>query len=135
MQKNKLAQLIAQLENYVECWKQFCRYLNLARTKKFTAEDDAQFLEIKSVMTQELELIMAAIESGAPAKEDIHGLISAAPSLRYVSEMSDGSWRGLENQWHRIFIAWQSILGQLKVRQRQMQSQSVWGKLTGRGKG
>ena len=134
MQKKKMAHLIAQLENYVECWKQFCRFLHLARTKKFTAEDDAQFLEIKSVMTQELELIMAAIESGAPAKEDIHGLISAAPSLRYVSEMSDGSWRGLENQWHRIFIAWQSILGQLKVRQRQMESESLWRKLTGRGK-
>lgn len=133
MQTKKLARLIAQLENYVECWKQFNYFVNLARSKKFTAEDEAQFLETKSVMTQELELILAAIESGAPAKEEVHALLTHAPSLRYVSELGDGTVRGVENQWHRLFIAWQSILGQLKVQQRQLESRSVWSKLAGRG--
>ena len=35
MQNKKLDQLISQLENYLECWKQFNHYLGLARTKKF----------------------------------------------------------------------------------------------------
>ncbi|MCL5097223.1 MAG: hypothetical protein M1608_06810 [Candidatus Omnitrophica bacterium] len=119
MSQPNLDQLIRQLENYLECWKQFNHYLNLARTKKFTEEDENQFLELKSLLTQELELILAAIESGTPNKDDIHSVVSSAPSIRFLSELSEASLRNLENQWHRIFISWQSILGQLKVRKRQ----------------
>jgi hypothetical protein len=35
--------------------------------------------------------------------------------------------RGLETQWHKIYIAWHSILGQLKVKQRAEESKSMWG--------
>lgn len=127
----KVDQLILQLENFLECWKQFNRYINLARGKKFTPDDEAQFLDTKSVITQELELILASIESGAPSKEDMHNLLASAPSIRFVSELSEASLRGLENQWHRLFIGWQSILGQLKVQQRQVQERSFWAFLKG----
>ena len=132
MDKKKLDQLILQMENYLECWKQFNHYLSLARSKKFEQEDENQFLEVKSVITQELEMILSMIDSGAPAKEDIHVLISSAPSVRYLSELTDGSLRGLENQWHKIYIAWQSILGQLKVQQRQAKPTSMFGRLFGK---
>jgi hypothetical protein len=54
MSKSNVDQLIARMENYLECWKQFNTFMNMARTKKFTQEDESQFLEIKSVITQEL---------------------------------------------------------------------------------
>jgi hypothetical protein len=114
----KYDQLTAQMENYLECWKQFNRYTNLARTKKFSPEDEIQFLEVKSVLVQELEIILASIEVNSPTKDEIHTLIGNAPSLRYLSEMNDGALRNVENQWHKIYIGWHSILGQLKVRQR-----------------
>jgi hypothetical protein len=133
MPTTKIDQLILQMENYLECWKQFNHYLTLARTKQFTQEDENQFLEIKSVLTQELELLLAAVESGLPDRKDIHSLVSNAPSIRLVSEMDEGALRLLENQWHKIYIAWQSILGQLKVQQRASQNRSFWSKLTGRG--
>ena len=134
MSNKKLDQLILQMENYLECWKQFNHYLNLARSKKFEAEDESQFLEVKSVITQELELILSAIEAGTPNKQDVHALIASAPSIRYVSEMNEGSLRGLENQWHKLYISWQSLLGQLKVQQRDLESKSMWGSLFGRKK-
>jgi hypothetical protein len=117
MKPRKLDALIRQLENYLECWKQFNAFVNLARSKKFSAEDENQFLEVKSVLIQELELILAAIEISSPTKEDIHTLIGNAPSLRYLSELNDAALRNLENQWHKIYIGWHAILGQLKVRQ------------------
>ena len=40
------------------------------------------------------------------------------PSLRYLSEMNEGVLRNLENSWHKIYIGWHAVLGQLKVRQR-----------------
>ena len=60
MSNKKIDSLVVQMESHLECWKQFAHYINMARAKKFELEDEAQFLEIKSVITQELELIMAA---------------------------------------------------------------------------
>ena len=125
MRNQKLDQLVDQVENYIECWKQFNSFFNLARAKKFSPEEDNQFLETKSVLVQELELILASVEVASPTREDIHTLITDAPSLRYLSEMNDGALRSLESQWHRIYIGWHAILGQLKVRQRGEESKSA----------
>ena len=126
MRNKKLDQLIDQMENYLECWKQFNHFLNVARAKKFGPEDDTQFLEIKSVIVQELELILSSVEVASPTKEEIHALVGNAPSLRYLGEMSEGALRTLENQWHKIYIGWHAILGQLKVRRREDESKSAF---------
>ena len=118
MSNKKMDALIQQMENYLECWKQFNHFLNLARSKKYSDDDEAQFLEIKSVLVQELELILASVDVTSPTKEEVHALIGNAPSIRYLSEMSEGAIRNIENQWHKIYIGWHAILGQLKVQQR-----------------
>ena len=134
MSNQKLDQLIDQVENYIECWKQFNNFVNLARGKKFSQEDDNQFLETKSILVQELELILASIEVASPTREEIHALIADAPSLRALGEMNEGALRNLESQWHRIYIGWHAILGQLKVRQRGEGSKSGIGSVFGKKK-
>jgi len=131
MSKSNVDQLIARMESYLECWKQFNTFMNMARTKKFTQEDENQFLEIKSVITQELELILSAIDCGPISREDVHGLIASAPSIRYLSEMNDNALRTVENSWHKLFIGLQSLLGQLKVKQGQSDGKSLMGSLFG----
>ena len=132
MSNTKLENLIQQMENYLECWKQFNHFLNLARAKKFGQEDENHFLEVKSIIIQELELILSAVEVASPTKDEVHALIGGAPSLRYLSEMSDGALRNVENQWHKIYIGWHSILGQLKVKQRAEASKSVLASVFGK---
>ncbi len=132
MRNTKLDQLIQQMENHLECWKQFNHFLNLARAKKFGAEDENQFLEVKSVIIQELELILASVEVVSPTREEIHSLIGSAPSLRYLSEMAEGALRNMESQWHKIYIGWHSILGQLKVKQRAEASRSMLASVFGK---
>lgn len=128
MQAKKLNQLIQQMENYLECWKQFNRFLNLARAKQFTPEDEQQFLEVKSIITQELELILASIEGGeTPSRQEIHDLIASAPSIRFLSEVNEGVLRAIESRWHKIYIGWHAVVGQLKVQQRAEQSKSLLG--------
>lgn len=112
-----LEELVQHTENYIECWKQFNNFINLARTKKYTPEEENHFLEVKSVLIQELELILAAMEIGTPTKEEVHALVGSAPSLRFLSESQEGVIRNIESQWHRVYIGWHSILGQLKVQQ------------------
>ncbi len=117
MSTKALEELVQHTENYIECWKQFNNFINLARAKKFTPEEENHFLEVKSVLIQELELILAAMEVASPTREDVHALVGSAPSLRFLSESQDGVLRNIETQWHRVYIGWHSILGQLKVQQ------------------
>jgi hypothetical protein len=126
MSTKKLDKLIDQMENYLECWKQFNNFVNLGRCKKFSQEDDVQFLEVKSLIVQELELILAAVEVASPTKDEVHTLIGSAPSLRYLAELNDGALRNIENQWHKLYIGWHAILGQLKVRLRTEESKSAF---------
>jgi len=63
-------------------------------------------------------MIFDSIEAQSLNKEEVIALISRAPSLRFLSEMGQGELRGIENAWHKIYIGWHSILGQLKIRQR-----------------
>ena len=125
MSRTNIDQLILRMESYLECWKQFNNFMNMARAKKFSPEDENQFLEIKSVITQELELILASIDCGPVTRDDVHALIASGPSIRYLSEMNDNALRSTETQWHKLFLGLQSILGQLKVRQQQQDSKSL----------
>jgi hypothetical protein len=134
MDHNKLDALIAQIENYLECWKQFNQFLALARAKKFGQDDETQFLELKAVLAQQLEIILAAVESSALNRDEVFQLVGSVPSLRYLAEQNEGVHRNLENQWHKIYIGWQSILGQLKVQQQTVEpKKSFWGSLFGGG--
>lgn len=110
--------MIAQVENYLECLKQFNQFLSRACDKKFNADEETQFLEIKSVLIQQLEMILAVVQTETMTRDDVHNMISTAPSLRALAEFNDGTLRGIESQWHKIYIAGQCILGQLKVKQR-----------------
>ncbi len=134
MSKKKMDTLIQQMENYLECWKQFNHFINEARAKKFGPEEESQFLEVKSVLVQELEIILAAMEVSSPTKEEVHALIGNAPSLRYLSEMSEGALRNVENQWHKIYIGWHSILGQLKVQANKEEPKSGFASVFGKKK-
>jgi hypothetical protein len=127
-----MLQLIQQMENYTECWKQFIYFLNVARAKKFGNDEENQFLELKTVIVQHLEIILAKIETGAPSKDEVLALIGAAPSLRYLSEMNEGSLRNLECNWHKLYIGWHSVLGQLKVQHRFQETRSIFGSLFSR---
>ena len=126
MDTKKLEQLIAQIESYVECWRQLSHFLHRAREKQFDLDDESQFLEYKCVLIQELEGILASIDVPEPSKEDIHNLITNCPSIRALSTASEQDLVSLEASWHKIYIAWHSILGQLKAALRQQDDESSW---------
>lgn len=132
MSSKALEELVQHMENYIECWKQFNQFISLARAKKFGPEDENHFLEVKSVIVQELELILAAMEVSSPTKEDVHALVSSAPSLRFLADSQEGVLRNIETQWHRIYLGWHAILGQLKVQQQADEGKTPLAALFGR---
>ena len=132
MRSKRVQEIIARMENYLECWKQFNHYLGLARFKKFTLDDENQFMEIKSVITQELELILTVTAGAQVSRDDVHNLMTSVPSMRFMSESNESVLRNIENQWHKLFISWQSILGQMKVQQKQTENKSFFASLVGK---
>ena len=125
MSYKNLDDFILHLETHIECWKHFNHFVNLARDKKFTPEDESQFLDLKSLITQGTEAILASGAKGGPRKEDVLSLFASAPSLRYLADMSE-SISGVEGQWHRIYLTLQSLLGQLKVQQNKGDEKTGW---------
>ena len=125
MHYKNLDEFILHLENYIECWKQFNHYVNLARDKRFAREDETQFLEIKSIIAQGLEAIIASTEKGGPRKEEVHALFANAPSLRYLSDTPEAV-PTVEGQWHKVYLGLQSLLGQLKVNQNKADKGTGW---------
>ena len=132
MSAKRVEEIILRMENYLECWKQFNHYLGLARFKKFTLDDENQFMEIKSVITQELELILTVTEAAQVSRADVHNLLASVPSMRFLSESNEGVLRNVENQWHKLFISWQSILGQMKVQARKTETKGFFATLVGK---
>jgi hypothetical protein len=131
MSYKNLDDFILHLEAHIECWKHFNHYVNLARDKKFTPDDEAQFLDLKSLITQGTEAIAASDAKGGPRKEDVLALFATAPSLRYLADMSE-SIPSVEGQWHRIYLGLQSLLGQLKVQQNKAEERGGWSLFGGR---
>ncbi|MEA3206960.1 MAG: hypothetical protein QOE70_17 [Chthoniobacter sp.] len=125
MHYKNLDEFVIHLENYIECWKQFNHYVNLAREKKFSRDDENQFLEIKSVIAQGLEAILASIDKGGPKKEEVHQLFGNASSLRHLADHPD-TVTTVETQWHRVYLGLQSLLGQLKVQQNKNEKGNSW---------
>ncbi len=132
MSANKAQEIIVRMENYLECWKQFNHYLGLARFKKFTLDDENQFMEIKSVITQELELILTVTNGAQVSRDDVHNLLTSVPSMRFLSESNESVLRNIENQWHKLFIGWQSLLGQMKVQSKKTERKGLFASLVGR---
>lgn len=132
MSAKRLQDIITRMENYLECWKQFNHYLSLARFKKFTLDDENQFMEVKSVITQELEIILAVMDGAQVTREDVHNLMTSVPSMRFLSESNESILRNIENQWHKLYINWQSVLGQMKVRQKQLENKGFFAALVGK---
>lgn len=118
-------EFVLHLENYIECWKQFNHYVNLARDRKFSSEDESQFLEVKSVIAQGLEAIIASVEKGGPKKDEVHSLFAHAPSLRYLGDNPD-SIPLVEGMWHKVYLGLQSLLGQIKVNMNKAEKGSSW---------
>ena len=125
MNYKNLEDFILHLEAHIECWKQFNHYVNLARDKKFSNDDEVQFLELKSLITQGAEAISASEAKSGPKKEEIQGLFATSPSLRYLADMSD-TIPSVEGQWHRIYLSLQSLLGQLKVQHNKAEERGGW---------
>ena len=108
--------IVVLVENHLESWRQIMHFVGLARGRKVGEPDEDQFLELKAVIVQELEMILASGDCTAPLREEVHEMMNSVPSLSYLGQANEGLLRNIEHKWHLIYITWHATLGKLKVK-------------------
>jgi hypothetical protein len=128
--------IVLLVENHLESWRQIMHFVGLARGRKVDRPDEDQFLELKGVIVQELEMILASGDCSSPLREDVHEMMNCIPSLAQLSQVNDAALRNVEHKWHLIYISWHATLGQLKVKHKTLDAlrsrNGFWQKLFSR---
>lgn len=121
---------VLYLETYTECWKQFQQHLLRALKTPPSSEEEAQFLEIKSLIVQGLEGIVEAVndDSTHSLRKDALALVEKATSLQSLSDNTK-ECATLEREWHGIFLGLQTLLGKFKIRQQKQLGEWDWDNL------
>lgn len=121
MRDRNLERNIKRLEAFIERWKEFGHFLDRGlQGMEITGEDEAVFLDLKSKIAQEHEVIMTLLEHQAQRDERALKLINLVPSLGAMREFAEGMPRKVTTDWHTIYMYLQAVLGQLKGRQAQL---------------
>src|SRR5438876_6208696 len=81
--------IVVWVENHLESWRQIPHYIGVARGKTFDNADEDQFLELKGVIVQELEMILASGEFFFFKQKTAYEMMNNIPSLRYVSQLNE----------------------------------------------
>lgn len=118
MRDRKLERNIGRLESLIERWKQLSQFLDRGlQQQEIEAQDEAAFLELKSNIAQDYELMMTTLGPMAERDDKVLRLLNVAPSMQTLRELEEGMDKKVVGDWHSVFIAMQALLGRLRGRQ------------------
>jgi hypothetical protein len=121
MRDRNLEKNIQRVEQFVERWKQLSQFLDRGfQGQNFKPEEEAAFLELKSAIAQEHEMLIAALGAAIDNDDRALRLISTVPSLQSFKELNEPMVKKVAVEWHNTYISYQALLGRLKGRKAQL---------------
>jgi len=121
MRDRNLERNVQRVDEFVERWKQFSQFLDRGfQGQDFKPEEEAAFLDVKSRIAQEHEVLMTTLGSAVDRDDKALRLLHALPSLQAFKEMNEAMARRIASEWHDTFISFQALLGRLRGRQAQL---------------
>jgi hypothetical protein len=121
MRDRNLEKNIQRVEAFVERWKQFSQFLDRGfKGDSFADDEEAAFLDLKSTIAQEYELLMTTLNEDPLRDEKALRLLNSVPSMQAFKELPEGMARKIAADWHSTFISLQALLGRLKGRKAQL---------------
>lgn len=125
MRDRNLELNIKRLEAFVEHWKGLSQFLDRGfKMEAFSGEDEAAFLDLKSKIAQEYELVMSTIGNASDRDDRTLKLLNCVPSLQSFRDLPEGTGKKIATDWHTAYMAMQALLGRLKGKQAQFAAQS-----------
>jgi len=126
MRDRNLEKNIQRVETFVESWKRLSQFLDRGfKGDPFTGEEEAAFLELKSRIAQEHELLVVTLATEADRDDRALRLLNSVPSLASFKELPEGMAKSLANEWHSTYMTLQALLGRLRGRQAQLRGVST----------
>ena len=126
MRDRNLEKNVQRVEAFVESWKQLSQFLDRGfKGDPFTGEEEAAFLELKSRIAQEHELLSVTLATDVDRDDRALRMLNSVPSLASFKDLPEGMAKRLANEWHSTYLALQALLGRLRGRQAQLQSVST----------
>jgi hypothetical protein len=121
MRDRRLEKNIIRVEAFVEKWKQLSQFLDRGfQGDSFTAEEEAAFLDLKSIIAQEHELLMTTLGTEADRSDKGLRLLNNIQSLQALRELPEGTDKRLTAEWHNFYLWLQALLGRLRGQQAQL---------------
>jgi hypothetical protein len=121
MRDRNLEKNIERVEAFVERWKQLSQFLDRGfKGENFTGDEEAAFLELKSRIAQEHELLATTLNAEGLREDKALRLLNTVPSMQGFKELPEGMAKKVANEWHGEFISLQGLLGRLKGRKVQL---------------
>ncbi|HUI07755.1 MAG TPA: hypothetical protein VL486_12200 [Verrucomicrobiae bacterium] len=121
MRDRNLERNVQRVEAFVDRWKELSQFLDRGfKGGEFKNEEEAAFLELKSRIAQEHELLTVTL--GPEAERDDRGLrlLNSVPSLSAFKDLPEGMSKKLATEWHTTYMGLQALLGRLRGRQAQL---------------
>ena len=127
MRDRNLEQNIERVEAFVESWKQLSQFLDRGfKGDQFEGEEEAAFLDLKSRIAQEHELLAVTLASESERDDRVLRMLNSVPSLSAFKGLPEGMGKKIATEWHGEYMALQALLGRLRGRQVQLRSVSTF---------
>jgi hypothetical protein len=130
MRDPRLEKNIKRVEAFIERWRQLSQYLDRGfKHEAFTPEEEAGFLDLKSAIATEHEVLRTTIGGDAERddKDKAMRLLNSVPSLTSFRDLPEGMAHKIAGEWHSTYMALHSLLGRLQGRKIQLSSISSVG--------
>lgn len=126
MRDRNLEKNIQRVEAFVESWRQLSQFLDRGfKGEPFAGEEEVAFLELKSHIVQEHELLIVTLATEVERDDRALRLLNSVPSLSAFKELPEGMAKKIATEWHSTYLALQAVLGRLRGRQAQLRGVST----------
>jgi hypothetical protein len=121
MRDRNLERNVRRVEAFVERWKELSQFLDRGfKGGEFKNEEEVAFLELKSRIAQDHELLTVTLGPEAERDDRALRLLNSVASLSGFKELPEGMSKKLANEWHLTYMGLQALLGRLRGRQAQL---------------
>jgi hypothetical protein len=127
MRDRNLEKNIVRVEAFIESWRELSQFLDRGFTgAPFAGEEEIAFLELKSRIAQEHELLAVTLATESERDDRVLRLLNSVPSLSAFKELPEGMAKKVATEWHSTYLALQALLGRLRGRQTQLRNVSTF---------
>lgn len=106
---------VEEIKSFLEQWCAFIAMIRQAyKGGKITAEDEAEFLKLKSQLAQRHQYLLNWLERDYIDQESITPFLRSCVTLQMIQGYDAEFYRKLENMWHATFIRLSVTLGHFR---------------------